>query len=285
MATKEEAINFLNSEYQQTYEEFIKKLTYMIKQYVIGKYQVGPRDPDPEFEKDFAELFDTIKNIKVEFIPYSEITRVMYDNEIDIITFDSFFFKFNSAISDGIKRDVGDGKSISNCYTNLIKISEHLKLADKQLRKLYMRQDKELEKQDQELSELQKSTSKMKNTVKAVENIKAAIYSDVTTILGIFAAIIFTLFGGVNIFSKAVKQITTKTNLWRGGIVLTIFGIIIFCLMSFLMESIAMITGRISANFDKRKYCWQRHPFWTVLVVLVIILLICIIGGKITHAF
>ncbi|WEV50966.1 hypothetical protein OZX69_08460 [Lactobacillus sp. ESL0731] len=358
MATKkEDALNYLNFEYNKNYKIFLKQLSNMIKYAIDGKYSVDIIN-DSKFDNDFKELYESIKDIKVDFIPYSEITRIMYGNEINANTagMESFFYKFDHAISESIKSNVASGDNITACYEILIKVSEDIKLADKQLKSLYKQladqlaeqsntinqQTAMIEKQfqnfeekndklkiqlkeqndrqrdtisqqtamiygqfqnfeekndmlkaqlkeqsiaqDKQFKKQQDRTTKIDNSIKKIEAIKSSIYGDFITILGIFAAIIFTLFGGVKISAIVVKQLTTKANLWRGGIILTIFGIIIFCLMSFLMESIAMITGKISIDFDEREHCWQRHPFWTVLKILVFILIICIIGACITKA-
>ncbi|MBC1316578.1 hypothetical protein [Listeria booriae] len=116
----------------------------------------------------------------------------------------------------------------------------------------------------------------VKNTDDALQNIKntkGQIYTEFVAILGIFSALIFTLFGGFKALSDAVSvsqngEIPLTNTLIMASIVLGGLSLLIFS----LMQGISKISGKNlrSCNCEDKNSCnhsvYERHPMMSWVI-------------------
>lgn len=97
---------------------------------------------------------------------------------------------------------------------------------------------------------LEKSTKKIKKLSKSkldrMKKISDNIFAQITSILGIFAAIIFVFFGGTQLFSNALEGIHSISRVQEVGIlgfIVTLIGLIMFNLIFMLLYVVSVISG------------------------------------------
>lgn len=141
----------------------------------------------------------------------------------------------------------------------------------------------------------QKISTQDKNIENAVENkIKSNVYSEFITILGIFTAITFAIFGGMNLLSNLFQNIgSTPASLGQTLILAAIFGLFMWGIIELLFNWISKIKEPLNQSENgkkeddkkednKKKECLCPKvcrisfikPVWIPLVVLLIMLCI-----------
>lgn len=108
-----------------------------------------------------------------------------------------------------------------------------------------------------------------------IENkIKSKVYSEFIAILGIFTAITFAIFGGMNLLSNLFQNIgSTQASLGQTLILAAIFGLIMWGIIELLFYWISKINGITDSTKDKNKTYFN----WLAIGVLAVILIIGII--------
>ena len=108
-----------------------------------------------------------------------------------------------------------------------------------------------------------------------IENkIKSNVYSEFITILGIFTAITFAIFGGMNLLSNLFQKIgSTFTSLGQTLILVAIFGLVMWGIIELLFYWISKIKGITDSTKDKNK----KYFNWIAISVLTVILIIGIL--------
>ncbi|BDR60344.1 hypothetical protein [Lactobacillus xylocopicola] len=108
--------------------------------------------------------------------------------------------------------------------------------------------------------DLQKITSKINS-----------IYTEFITILGIFTAITFVIFGGMNLLTDLFKNIgSTPTSLGQTLILAAVFGLMMWGIIELLFYWIIKIKGVTDSTKDKHKHWFN----WIALVILATILIL-----------
>ncbi|MGP3639167.1 hypothetical protein [Lentilactobacillus hilgardii] len=264
--SREETLAYLDSQSEESkiIRGFLKQLESMVQNWVAGgHYQLN--DSDLLFDTDFKKLLTTMQGMHTEFIPYSEVTRIIYNNNDDGL--DAFFMKLNQKIMENVKLE--DSPEIANEYVVLIKSVEHMKLANKQMDNLYKKQQDKLNQQQEKINVLEKNISKTKKRYKKLNKMKGSLYGDFIAILGIFAAVIFTLFGGLLTVSRVVAQMANGDRIYRIMISVSLLGIVLIGLLFFLLKAVATMSDKsISINDIKKLY--DRYPFfmWSLTIMV-----------------
>jgi len=116
---------------------------------------------------------------------------------------------------------------------------------------------------------------KNEHTDEKIENkIKSKVYSEFIAILGIFTAITFAIFGGMNLLSNLFQNIgSTPASLGQTLILAAIFGLIMWGIIELLFYWISKIKGIANSTKDKNKTYFN----WLAIGVLVIILILGIL--------
>ena len=124
-------------------------------------------------------------------------------------------------------------------------------------------------------SKLEQISNRINDEEKKITNkIKGNVYSEFIAILGIFTAITFAIFGGMNLLSNLFKNIgSTPASLGQTLILAAIFGLIMWGIIELLFYWISKIKGITDSTKDKDKKWFN----WLAIGVLAIILILGIL--------
>lgn len=120
-----------------------------------------------------------------------------------------------------------------------------------------------------------KETDKKINKTKAdiLDVIKEKIYPEIITILGIFTAITFAIFGGMNLLSSLFQNMkSTHASLGQAIILAAIFGLIMWGIAILLFYWITTIKENQPKEF------YKNWGFWLNILFIVSIILLLIMG-------
>lgn len=143
--------------------------------------------------------------------------------------------------------------------------------------------NKEISNFNYELKEVNKNVSVQKNNLEneinnqkdnILSEIKSLIYPEIITILGIFTAITFAIFGGMNLLTDLFKNIgSSPASLGQTMILAAIFGLIMWGIIELLFYWISKIKGITNITKDKNKTYFN----WLAIGVLAMILILGIL--------
>ncbi|KOY78257.1 hypothetical protein RZ75_12240 [Apilactobacillus kunkeei] len=286
---KDDAIGYLDN-YEKK-QQFIFALEKLIKNFF--------NDPNniEEFKNNFQEWVSITKELNYTLVPYSEITRIMFDQSTD--GYDMLTSKLNKSIKDDINKTCHD-ENIFMYQEVLIKSVEHIKLASKQKDTLYREQNDKINIQESKLSDLQSLTNQVENSSKDLDrelkNRSSKIYSDFIGILGIFASIIVTMFGGLSAISNSIKAITnTNVRIFSILMMSSLFSIVLIIIVFMLLFSISKLTDNSikscvdekdsNGNYLCNHKFWESYPifFWGVTFFSVLFIVFWGISSYIHH--
>ncbi|KJY60195.1 YIP1 family protein [Lactobacillus apis] len=128
--------------------------------------------------------------------------------------------------------------------------------------------DSKLEQND---SKLEQISNRINDEEKKITNkIRGNVYSEFIAILGIFTAITFAIFGGMNLLSNLFQNIgSTPASLGQTLILAAIFGLIMWGIIELLFYWISKIKGIANSTKDKNKTYFN----WLAIGGLAIILI------------
>ncbi|MEB6208198.1 MFS transporter [Staphylococcus pasteuri] len=253
---------------------------------------------------DFASLLYNCEGMKAQLIPYSYLTGIIFQNDMkselsdnklvnesnfaDIIEgeFEKYLVKTYNADSKIRNQDASnlftqkslfnddkmvqiDRKLIDSKENEIIvcyKIIEHIKLAISQKEGLYLKQKKEI-------TELTKSIDSTKD---AYDN----IVSNYISILGIFAAILMTAFGGIQAFTSIYRN--NKFNLIDSLLIACIGFLGILLMMFLLLNSIAKLSGKKLDSGNINEKWFKRHPTFVNGSIILSTIALILIAYKIS---
>lgn len=243
----QEVIDYLNRESNNT-----KDTDTFIK--ILGDFINSSSDlvfDEKSFNKKFMELLQSAKSIHKEFIPYSEITRIVYSYGTDGV--DVFVSKFKEEISKRL-HDQSPDDEIKEEYLILLKCSEHINLASKQMKTLYNQLNSKLDQADERLDtldsrigEIDKMAGNLKEKSEKLDENYSKLTVDFVTILGIFTSITFATFGGLqllgNVFGR-VKSLSTNESVGSAIMLGAIFLFGTYLILVALLTGISKLTDR-----------------------------------------
>lgn len=231
---KEKTLNYLNNSSTKIQSNFVNKYKTIIKDVNNGQ---DPRT----IEKDkYYSLFDISLQLDSAFIPYSEITRIVYSlsktDGLDMLY---------PVMEENLLNYLNEHKDMNGTF--MIKVIEHTKLASTQFDNLYARSENEIQNLTTNTQKLKKQQDSINKNYKEIKAENQHLSSNLITILGIFTAITFAIFGGLqllgNVFGKAISSKGTSHFLVGNSIVLGgIFILAIYAIMLILFEGIGKLT-------------------------------------------
>ncbi|WP_145453069.1 MFS transporter [Staphylococcus hominis] len=250
-------------------------------------------------EIDFETFLTSCKGMQPQLIPYSYLTGIIFQNDMklkfledssvnessfaDIIegNFEKYLLKkFNadskirsndssklisqeSLFDDDKMIQIDENlmdlnkKEIIVCY----KIIEHIKLAISQKEGLYIKQKKEITKLTKSIESTRESYNNM--------------VSNYISILGIFAAILMTAFGGIQAFTSIYRD--NKFDLIDSLLIACIGFLGILLMMFLLLNSIAKLSGkRLDSGSSGDKWYLRHTIFVNSSIILSTVALILI---------
>lgn len=127
-------------------------------------------------------------------------------------------------------------------------------------------------RQKQLFTFVENSNLNYKNHINSVtNNVKNKIYPDFITILGIFTAITFAIFGGMNLLTDLFKNIgSSTTSLGQTLIIAAVFGLIMWGIIELLFYWISKIKGTTNSTKDKNKKWFN----WIAFIILTFLLIV-----------
>lgn len=253
-----------------------KKLLFIA---IIEKLSVKVyRDND-----EIVELLDELEDfysyyLKHEYSTFSDKIFSLEDEATEIMDFNLTEIKKIATINSSLYLD------------SLVKLSDHINLCivQKQFIERSMRKvEDEISNakdsielfQANTIKELTKFTSEQETKVTDIEQRSNKIYAEFVTILGIFSAIIFAAFGGLEILKNIlgnIENVQTGKLLVFSSLTISAIVLLVFILLNGISKLTTMnlrscgCQGKCSCSFVK------KHP--TIVVIHVFILFLFILG-------
>lgn len=206
-------------------------------------------------------------------IPYKDITDIVFysDKRIDSDSIENFKEIFKESLKKcDAYRNLKDEVQIQNIFISHFvlryeKIVEHTRLAQAQRDFIKQSINIAIENKLDAVKDIKIIADKAEQTAKQAENIYQSMFANYVTILGVFTAIIVTIFGGLNIIN------TTTSSIDKGNIalILLLTALLMLCqilLLYFLAKIIAWLTGRARVNLG--------NIFSRILIACIVIIAI-----------
>lgn len=216
-----------------------------------------------------SRLIDKSEGLEPSMLNYSSITAMTYnfDDENDQLNEIGQFLRtsLNEHFEDKfIYDDIDENGKLANQYKVVKKSIEHLDLAVNQKQSLYIEQDKEISKVKKVIVNFNKKLKDSHERLQEIDKIKNRIYTEFVAILGIFASIIFGVFGGFQEIQLIGRNLNTtpipKLLIFSSLVMLGITLIIFLCfnaiskLTNLSLSSCSCKVGECNCSFRK------RHP-------------------------
>ena len=112
--------------------------------------------------------------------------------------------------------------------------------------------DKNIEAANKTLKKINNEFKEIDNELKKIQDTKSKIYTDFITILGIFTAITFAIFGGLQLIGNCLGNLTGKITLSKIGGILIIASVILLSVYLILIALMIGLSKLLSRNEDKR---------------------------------
>ncbi|AYO52783.1 MULTISPECIES: hypothetical protein [Acinetobacter] len=198
-------------------------------------------------------------------IPYDDITTFIYDfkEDINLIDLDSMLEELENRILLIYPSNIRTGKKHSK-HLCISKFRTHIFLAATQ--KIYITKvARELAMNaDQVAKEAGKTATEAKDQADKAKKTYDDMMVNYITILGIFASIIITIFGGMQIISATTGLLQANLNLATLILVLSFLSVLIILILSTLFNFISNLKESIRSN----KFIYIALTFSTIAMLV-----------------
>lgn len=201
-------------------------------------------------QKVFKEILNTSDAPIV--LPYKDISDIIFSSsyEIKSNSLEGFSERVNKLIEEYQQKPYykNKGKKLYACHKKLI---EHILLAQAQKdfiqKSIYHAQ--EIARTAEGVAKKAEGVAKKaEETAKKAEETYKSMFANYVTILGIFTAIIVTIFGGLNVIGDVFKQENTEFQFRTIIFLVSLALMCVVCLLYFLAKIIQNITQRDGAD-------------------------------------
>ncbi|HEC2181960.1 TPA: hypothetical protein R1940_000510 [Staphylococcus delphini] len=285
-----------------------------------SEYKAYTDNPDSYKAEQFdvARLQKICKNIEPQFIPYSSLTDIIFsmdvsfekdqEQETDFVTViqskvnkhlittyrvetglenESAPYIEGALSLDKLSWDTDEiidiEKITEEDKSSIIvihKLIEHINLAISQKRGLYEKQKKEIDSLSLQLNTIKIKAEESLSRYNEINQKQNEIVSQYISILGIFAAILMTTFGGIQAFTSIYKD--NSFNLVDSLLIACIGFLGILLMLFLLLNSIAKLSGKnIYSNQAGSKW-YYRHPMFINSFIILTTLIITLVSYKVT---
>lgn len=254
---------------------------------LLAKLYKGKRMPEEICQKKaFAELCKYFENESNLPLRYSAISLFVYqyDQASDFI----------AALKEAFEKKYAENKALP---LGIIKLVNHLDLAVNQVEQFGSKnelegqiqslktdltlsrqkledQKKELNITKQELEDQKKELNITKQKFKKIQNAQNSIYTSFITVLGLFASLLFALFGG---FKSAVDVANAPHSLSDFLVVVGAIGLIMVCtIFIFFNFLLALHSFNHKSDFEFKKLV-KKIKFWWICIALISLIILGII--------
>lgn len=141
---------------------------------------------------------------------------------------------------------------------------------------LNKQKDEIIETTSSQINKIKKQTTQItEESNKQIERVKNNIYTDFITILGIFTAITFAIFGGMNLLTDLFKNIgSTPVSLGQTLILAAIFSLIMWGIIELLFYWISKIKGTTKGTTNSTKDKNKKWFNWIAFIILTFLLIV-----------
>lgn len=188
----------------------------------------------------FLDLMEFPQKSGIKHVSYSVIANYIYDNDIEDIDVENNCSELSNVLGSDFKKEF------------IEKTTEYIKLAYAQKRFIVSNYSK----LDEHFSTMEDRIKDFEDKLNQFEHNLGKIYAEFVTLLGIFTAIAFSIFGGLQIVSSLFSKLEFSKPVETLGFTLingAIISIIIYGIIVVLFEGIFKLT-RISYNASENNY-------------------------------
>nr|WP_205397219.1 hypothetical protein [Streptococcus lutetiensis] len=285
--------NFLNSYY-----------SFLIKSedvnFVLSNEQVM---------RNVLNLINILYSERISRVPYDSITSKVNefnnhtnDEKLDELS-ESFSFLIQKTtdslkvvIDNFVKNSTFDGREIESSdkpeYENAIyafyKVLEHTKLANAQYQSLYKETEEEVRVLSVKSQESIEKYKKLNITARELKKNYNNLNVEIISVLGIFASIIFAVFGGIsqlgNLGGVLATTSVSKIFIFVGASSFVLFSVVFmaFAATARLTDRELRSCGCLEKNNGEKcqHKIYERYPIYTISVIISLIILILGILGN-----
>ena len=235
--------------YSELETDFHVVIQSKINRYIINRFkEVKPSPKDTQLK----EVKPSTKDMELE----------VFEDTGDIINI--------SKISDEEKQGI----------IVMHKITEHIKLAISQKRGLYEKQKKEIENLANSINSIEEQANEVEQKSEVLEKKQDNIISQYISILGIFAAILMTAFGGIQSFTAIYKD--NKFNLIDSLLIACIGFMGLLLVVFLLLNSIAKLSNKSIDSGNKKDKWYLRHPSFVNSSIILSTIALILIAYKVS---
>lgn len=247
------------------------------------------------------EIIEIIKNNDVKRIPYDSVTTVVIEfnlksEEIDglsesiAILLDYAKSSLGDISNDLIVKNSFNGneidkheiESLEDSVIAFYKLLEHTNLAYVQYQSLYKKTENEVQKLNETTQESVYRYRELNKTARELKRNYKNLNVEIISVLGIFASIIFAVFGGVSQLGQLGENLK-NTSLGKIFIFIGSSSFLLFSVLFIAFNTTARLTDRNMKACCNRNRCghwiFQRYPiyFWSMAVSIIMVIVGAII--------
>lgn len=231
-----------------------------------------------QFDDNFNKVLHSAKALRGVAVPYAQISSMIFTIQSENLTTNDGILpileRFKNNLTNGLKSV--DGDVVPDEWTILLKTYENMSLSDAQYQALLGQEN--VEKLNDDVQHIQESIDKANESFDQRMN---TIYSGFVSVLGIFVAITFTLFGGMNLLERIFSSISKGATQEDAGLAIMLSGI--FAILIYLI--ILGLTAGLSRLTKENNFYnfWSDFSFRTLFVIISISVGIVIFGFMYSH--
>lgn len=240
-----------SSNRRQQINKINKNYIEHIKEFIINK----DYDNDEKISK-IKEIFNVIEQ-ECSVLYYSEITNIIYSKERDDYSEISLMF------SDEAKIYISEKDMSEEQKSNILKVVEHIKLAITQKQCLYIQQQARIDELNNTTNIINDEYKNLKESYNELKRKHENIMISFVSILGVFASIIFAVFGGF----KQLEGLGNNLHhiaIYKMLMYIGCTGIVITSIVFISFYSVSKLTGlRLhSCGCDSKCECsvYKKYP-------------------------
>lgn len=237
------------------------------------------------YEQQISRVpYDTITSKVNEFNDYTDETMENFSESFDFLiqaTSDSLKIIVNRFVTDGIF----DGKEVTSSaktkYENAIyafyKVLEHTKLAHAQYQNLYKKTETEVQELYDTTQNSIKEYKELRKVARELKRNYSNLNVEIISVLGIFASIIFAVFGGVSQLGQLGENLN-KVGLGKMFIFIGSSSFLLFSVLFIAFNTTAHLTERNMKACCNEIECVhkinKKYPvyFWSIIISIIMII-------------
>ncbi|MCY3083541.1 hypothetical protein ODY73_03575 [Aerococcus sp. JJEM-2022b] len=243
--------------------------------------------------KDFQKLFDDSLNYTETVLPYSQITKFIFDANLTTNQMSQLnetlrgLFKLKTDKLKKFSESQGENsEKITDDFIlkvkNTAKFLEHSNLAATQKSNLYEQQKLEIADLDHNSQLLKKRVEEYEEKLKSLNG---QLYREIVSILGIFSALMFGLISGFNALIESINALSsTNQNIGRIGMGITIIAAGLILFLYSLIHWISKLSGRKITYDGRERYGIRRIIYrHSLLVFSLLVIMILFFISTLIH--